>query len=174
MGIRIGFFCFHFFFFLMRGLIIDCGLPGQGNLPNSGIEPACLMSPALAGMFSTTSANLGSPVRSQSGLWEFVQITQWVAAGFFYAVDQPEPAAGEKWWLRMIGWGFISCVLRGNLTCNQFHQDIPLGIGRQLPSRIAKKREFRGRLRTNLVLGSADKCRWKDQEWTVTLSSWSN
>ena len=128
----------------------------QGNLSNSRIEPACLMSPALASRFSTTSAKLGSLIRNQGGLWGFLQITQWVAAGVFCAMDQPEPAVGEKWWLRMIGWGFMNCVLRGNLTCNQFHQDIPLGSRKQLPFRIAKKKEFRGRQRTNLVLGSAE------------------
>ena len=34
------------------------GLPGPspGDLPNPGIEPASLMSPALAGRFFTTSA----------------------------------------------------------------------------------------------------------------------
>ena len=30
--------------------------PSPGDLPNTGIEPASLMSPALAGMFFTTRA----------------------------------------------------------------------------------------------------------------------
>ena len=34
------------------------------NLPDPGIELASLMSPALAGGFFTTCANLGSPLRS--------------------------------------------------------------------------------------------------------------
>ena len=35
--------------------------PSPGDLPNPGIEPVCLMAPALAGRFFTTS-DLGSPI----------------------------------------------------------------------------------------------------------------
>ena len=35
--------------------------PPPGDLPNPGIKPMSLMSPALAGRFFTTSTNLGSP-----------------------------------------------------------------------------------------------------------------
>ena len=38
--------------------------PSPGNLPNPGIEPASLMSPALAGGFFTTSATLEVPYDS--------------------------------------------------------------------------------------------------------------
>ena len=37
-------------------------VPTPGYLPNPGIKPASLVSPALAGRFFTTSATLGSPV----------------------------------------------------------------------------------------------------------------
>ena len=44
---------------------LDCSLPGNGlpfpspgNLPNPGIKPASLASPALAGRFFTTSVTL--------------------------------------------------------------------------------------------------------------------
>ena len=39
------------------------GLPGEdpGNLPDPGVEPASLMSPALAGRFFTTSATWEPP-----------------------------------------------------------------------------------------------------------------
>ena len=36
--------------------------PPPGNLPNPGIKPTSLTSPALAGMFFTTRAHLGSPL----------------------------------------------------------------------------------------------------------------
>ena len=36
-------------------------LPSPGDLPNSGIEPASLMSPVLAGGFFTTSATWEAP-----------------------------------------------------------------------------------------------------------------
>ena len=35
--------------------------PPSGALPDPGIKPASLMSPALAGRFFTTNAHLGSP-----------------------------------------------------------------------------------------------------------------
>ena len=35
--------------------------PSQGDLPNPGLEPASLMSPALAGMFFTTSTTWEVP-----------------------------------------------------------------------------------------------------------------
>ena len=35
--------------------------PPPGDLPDPGIEPASLKSPALAGVFFTTSITLGSP-----------------------------------------------------------------------------------------------------------------
>ena len=35
--------------------------PPPGDLPKPGIEPACLMSPALAGRFFTTSATRETP-----------------------------------------------------------------------------------------------------------------
>ena len=36
--------------------------PSPGDLPNPGIEPASLMSPALVGWFSTTSATWEAPL----------------------------------------------------------------------------------------------------------------
>ena len=36
-------------------------MPSSGDLPDSGLEPLCLMSPELAGGFFSTSARLGSP-----------------------------------------------------------------------------------------------------------------
>ena len=39
--------------------------PSPGDLPNPGIEPACLMAPALAGRFFTTSTNLDSILKSR-------------------------------------------------------------------------------------------------------------
>ena len=41
--------------------------PPPGNLPNPGIEPASLVSPALADEFFTTSATWEAPIRSRSG-----------------------------------------------------------------------------------------------------------
>ena len=45
--------------------ILQSGLPcpPPGDLPNPGIEPASLMSPALAGVFFTTSVTWEAPVR---------------------------------------------------------------------------------------------------------------
>ena len=37
------------------------GVPTPGDLPNPGIEPASLVSPALAGSFFTTSATWEAP-----------------------------------------------------------------------------------------------------------------
>ena len=36
--------------------------PDPGDLPNPGIQPASLTSPALAGMFFTTTATFGRPL----------------------------------------------------------------------------------------------------------------
>ena len=38
--------------------------PPAGDLPNPGIEPASLMSPALAGRFFTTSATWEAPIEA--------------------------------------------------------------------------------------------------------------
>ena len=38
--------------------------PSPGDLPDSGIEPTSLMSPALAGRFFTTSATWEAPIES--------------------------------------------------------------------------------------------------------------
>ena len=38
--------------------------PPPGDLPDPGTEPVCLMSPALAGRFFTTSATWGAQVES--------------------------------------------------------------------------------------------------------------
>ena len=42
--------------------------PPPGDLPNPGIEPMSLMSPALAGQFFTTSASWGAPLVPRSGI----------------------------------------------------------------------------------------------------------
>ena len=66
---------------------MDCGLPGssvygifqarilewaamhsQGDLPNSGMEPGSLLSPALAGRFFTTSATWEALLKSAAPL----------------------------------------------------------------------------------------------------------
>ena len=39
--------------------------PPPGDLPDLGIEPACLMSPALTGMFFTTGATWEAATRGQ-------------------------------------------------------------------------------------------------------------
>ena len=39
-------------------------LPSPGDLPDPGIEPGSLMSPALAGKFFTTSATWEAPLSS--------------------------------------------------------------------------------------------------------------
>ena len=60
---------------------MDCSLPGSsvhrifqasgtpspppGDLPNPGIEPASLMSPALAGRFFATSATWAAPLQNR-------------------------------------------------------------------------------------------------------------
>ena len=64
---------------------MDCSLPGSsvhrifqasgipspppGDLPNPGIEPASLMSPALSGRFFATSATWAAPL--QNGPWSY-------------------------------------------------------------------------------------------------------
>ena len=42
--------------------------PPPGDLPDPGIEPKCLASPALVGRFFTTSRHLGSPNLSSKSL----------------------------------------------------------------------------------------------------------
>ena len=53
--------------------------PSSGDLPNPGIKPACLMSPALAGrLFTTPSTWEAPPYRYYWGAWlYFSQITSW-------------------------------------------------------------------------------------------------
>ena len=42
---------------ILQARILECvACPPPGDLPNPGIKPATLMSPALAGQFFTTSA----------------------------------------------------------------------------------------------------------------------
>ena len=40
-------------------------MPSSGDLPDPGIEPTSLVSPALAGGFFTTSAPQGGPIKVQ-------------------------------------------------------------------------------------------------------------
>ena len=40
--------------------------PPPGDLPDSGVKPTCLMSPALAGSFLTTSATWEAPIYMHS------------------------------------------------------------------------------------------------------------
>ena len=41
---------------------VGCHFPSPGDLPNPGMEPMSLMSPALAGKFFTSSATWEAPV----------------------------------------------------------------------------------------------------------------
>ena len=58
-----------------------------GDLPNPGIEPVCLKSPALAGGFFTTSAtweahkNAG---RIHKNLWERVHYSDFLSGGIYF------------------------------------------------------------------------------------------
>ena len=47
---------------ILQARILECVvMPSSGDLPNPGIEPTPLMSPALAGRFFTTSATREAP-----------------------------------------------------------------------------------------------------------------
>jgi len=48
--------------------------PPPGDLPNPGIEPMSLMSPALADMFFTISATWEAPIEFQS--YKFIKISK--------------------------------------------------------------------------------------------------
>ena len=54
--------------FSSKNTRVGCHFLLQGNLPDPGIEPMSLVSPALAGGFFTSSATWGAPAftRSQS------------------------------------------------------------------------------------------------------------
>ena len=51
--------------------------PPPGDLPNPGIEPACLMTPALAGRFFTTSDTWETP-------WSYINWQQFLLVTFLY------------------------------------------------------------------------------------------
>ena len=47
---------------ILQARILKLLCPPPGDLPDPGIEPVCLMSPALAGRFFTTSTTWEAPV----------------------------------------------------------------------------------------------------------------
>ena len=51
---------------------MDCHFLLQGNLPDPGIEPMSLMSPALAGEFFTTSTTWEAPITNSMTTREMI------------------------------------------------------------------------------------------------------
>ena len=52
--------------------VLPC--PPPGDVPNPGIEPTSLASPALAGRFFYHSCHLGSPTSSEAGLNDLLKL----------------------------------------------------------------------------------------------------
>ena len=73
--------------------------PPPGDLPYPGIEPASLMSPALAGKFFTTSATWPHPINQKAlrtKLGSFLAV-QWVRAlGLHCMADLPHSSVGKE------------------------------------------------------------------------------
>ena len=59
--------------------------PTPGDLPDPGIEPASLMSPALAGGFFTTGTTFEAPQNVDASLQLFVHITLSNFFGSFFS-----------------------------------------------------------------------------------------
>ena len=77
--------------------------PPPGDLPDSGIEPASLMSPALAGRFFTTSTT-----------WETLMcdiLTQILPLPCDFAKSQSFPLPGNLNILQCCSWGFSVSTL---------------------------------------------------------------